>query len=465
MTVGSNVLVTGTGREAIIDENNSPAAVVNPTEPNNVVIVNRLDRPRYSAALHWSTDGGRSWTDTALPLPGGRDRPYAPDAAFSPDGILYVTYVNLEGTGNDPQTLWIARSIDGGRTLGSPVQVAGRYSFQARVVAERGGRVHVTWLRGSTVGLLSLNEPANIVMASSTDGGTTFSAPVSVSDPGRSRVGAATPVVDINGDLLVLYEDFKGDARDFLNLEGPAWDKPVSLVVARSSDRGRSFAPGIEVDAGVILSERFLVYLPRFPSIAAGPGGAVYVAWADGRSGVDKVLVRQSHDSGVTWGAAIVATSPGASVPAWLPTVRVAPGGRVDLLYLAGHRDSADGLVNAYLATSVDGGQTFQTVRVSSSAFNSRIGPLTGPTYLSPDLGTQLALESTDSGAFAAWVDTRLGSADTGRQDIFSATIDAHGSVSAIRVVATVVMIVASIVAGVAGFGGLTARRRRQGGN
>lgn len=423
LAVGRNVLVSGKGAEALIDENNSPTVVADPRVPNHLVAVNRIDRPRYSALLHWSDDGGATWTDTALPLPPGRDRPYAPDAVFAPDGTLYVTYVNLEGTGNDPQTLWISRSSDGGRTLGPPVAVANHLTFQARVTAGSGGFVDVTWLQATSVGTLTINGPATIVSSRSTDGGRTFAAPVPVSDSNRTRVGAATPVIDSRGNVDVLYEDFKSDVRDFLNLDGPAWRAPSALVLSRSTDGGKSFGRGVEVDAGVVATERFLVYLPRFPSIAAGPGDTLAVAWADGREGADRVYTRTSRDGGATWTSLVAVGGPGgAGVSAWLPAVSLAPNGRMDVLFLAGHRNSGDGLVGTYLATSADD-VSFTTVRASSVLFDSRIGPLTGPIYLPPDLGARLGLASSASGAVAAWVDTRLGNADNGRQDIVAARV------------------------------------------
>ncbi|GAC1337699.1 MAG: hypothetical protein NVSMB29_02430 [Candidatus Dormibacteria bacterium] len=425
VVVGANTPVTGAGPSALIDANNSPTVLINPRRSDNLVAVNRVDRPLFSGTLHWSSDHGRSWADTALPLPVGRDRPYAPDAAFDPQGRLYVLYVNLEGRGNDPQSLWLARSGDGGKSLDPPVEVAGRLSFQPRLAVDGHQHVYVTWLRAANVGTLTITGPAALVCATSDDGGLTFGAPVQVSDPQRQRVGAATPVVEDGGDLAVLYEDFRGDVRDFQNLDGPPWPGPFALVVARSTTRGKSFAQGVEIDAGLVPTERFLVYLPRFPSIAAGPGGILCVAWSDGRTGAEQVFVRRSSDGGRTWRAAtqISGGPPGPGVSAWLPKVSVAPNGRVDVLFLAGHRNTGDGLVDAYLATADDPGASFQTVRVSTSSFSSRIGPLTGPTYLAPDLGSKVGADGTRSEVVVAWVDTRLGNENTGRQDIFVARV------------------------------------------
>jgi hypothetical protein len=420
--VGSNVVANPNGPDQLITARNSPTVVRNPARPGNVVVVDRVDRPGFSAELDSSMDGGRTWRHLVLPLPAGRDRPYAPDAAFSPDGTLYVSYLNLEGVGNDPQTLWLAHSGDGGTTLSAPARVADHLVFQPRLAVGADRTVYLTWLQGSEVGNLTLvGPPAPVVLARSSDGGTTFSAPVPVSDTSRTLVGAASPVIGRDGSLFVLYEDFKNDVRDFQNLDGPVWDSPFSLVVTRSSDGGRSFAPGVVVDSDVVPTARFLVYQPPFPSLAAGPGRSLYVAWSGGRSGAPEVWLRRSGDDGATWDPAVRVDGQGRQE---LPTVAVAPDGRVDVVCLegaGGHRLVAE------LATSADRGASFTNLRLSSASFDSTVGPRTGPVYLGTDLGSRLGLSSTDSGVVTAWTDTRQGTQDTGRQDVETAGVTGLG--------------------------------------
>ncbi|MBV8528769.1 MAG: hypothetical protein JOZ75_10670, partial [Candidatus Dormibacteraeota bacterium] len=111
-------------------------------------------------------------------------------------------------------------------------------------------------------------------------------------------------------------------------------------------------------------------------------------------------------------------------VLAVLPAESAAPNGRVDVLYYQGHRNTGDNLIRAYLATSGDG-SSFTPVAASTRSFLSSIGPATGPSYLPPDMGSKLGIDSNNSGAVAAWTDARQGTPDTGRQDIglASATI------------------------------------------
>lgn len=436
--VEPNVFV---GSGGPIEANNSPAAVGNPASPDNVVVVSRVDRPRFSAALRWSMDGGRSWRTTPLPLPPGKDRPYAPDAAFAPDGTLYVTYVNLVGRGNTPGNLWIVRSRDGGRTLSPPSRVAGELSFQGQVAVDPRGVVHVTYLRAAGVGLLSLAPGSRIVATRSTDGGRNFSEPVALSDRRRLRVGAASPVFDANGDLVVLYQDFKDDVRDFSSEPGLPSPEPFALVITRSPDGGRTFARGVEIESNVVPNKRFLAFLPEFPSIAPGPDGSLAVAWADGRNGDQDVFLRRSPD-GRTWSAPVrVNDNPsGDGTAQYLPQLAVAPDGRIDALFLDRRRDPRNVKTDAFLASSRNEGESFENVRVSSRSFDSRVGP-SAASYLEPDLGSRLGLASFEDAALAVWTDTRLGSQASGRQDIVSTRVRLGGSRTALLVLAGVLLI------------------------
>ena len=420
-TVGTNVLVN---QPEPIDANNSPTVARNPRHPDNLVVVHRVDRPAFSALLEATVDGGRTWASLPLPLPSGADRPFAPDAAFAPDGTLFVLYANLEGTANTPANLWLARSSDGGRTLSAPVRVAGKLAFQPRLALDRRGTVYLVWLQASTVGQFSLGvEPGPIVASRSDDGGRTFSEPLTVSDRQRQRVGAASPVVDSAGRLEVLYEDFKGDRRDFENLDGPPSREPFALVVTRSNDGARTFSPGVEVEPAVTPTQRFVAFLPPYPSIAAGPSDSLYVAWADDRFGDADVLLRRSPDGGATWTAPVRVNDNrrGDGTSQDLPRVAVSSSGRVDVLFLDRRRDPANVRADAFLASSRDQGRSFSNLRLSSRSFDSRIG--NGTPHGDADLGSRLGLDSRDGRTFAVWTDTRVGTRDTGRQDIAGATV------------------------------------------
>lgn len=446
--VGGNILVN---REGIIDVSNSPSVAYNPARKGNVVVSYRKDRPGYGALLAYSFNRGQSWEQTVLPLPPGitgcaasqnEPCPFAPDLAFAPDGTLYVTYVNLVGNGNRPDNLWISTSTDGGRTLSPPTRIAGALTFMQRVTVDPEGPLYITWLQADEVGLLRFaGRPPQIVTARSDDGGKTFGPPVRVSDAQRERVVAPSPVIDRDGQLVVMYQDLKANRRDYENQPGPPAELPFALVLTRSTDGGKTFAPGTEFETDIVATRRFLPFLPEIPQLAAAADGKLYATWADGRDGDDDVFVRTSSDGGASWTGPVKVNDNGADGTAqFLPKVAVGPGDRVSIVFLDGRNDpQRKEMLDAYLATSTDGGRTFDNVRLSVRSFEEAIGPTFGDDY-GTDLGTRLGLAPGDGTLFASWVDTSAGSSATGRQDVNFAAVDLPSSGSRTLAVGVIVL-------------------------
>ncbi|MDP1803839.1 MAG: sialidase family protein, partial [Acidimicrobiales bacterium] len=254
----------------------------------------------------------------------------------------------------------------------------------------------------------------------------TFGAPVPVSDQQRPRVLAPSPVIDSDGQLVVMYQDMKGNRRDYEYQEGPAAELPVALVLTRSTDGGRTFAPGVEIEADMLLTRRFLPFLPEIPQLAISPAGKMYATWADGRDGDDDVFLRSSSDGGQTWSPARKVNDNGADgTDQFLPKVAVGPGERVSVVFLDGRHDpDKKEMLDAYLATSTDGGKSFENVRLTVKSFDGEnVGPTFGDLY-GIDFGTRLGLAHGDGRLYASWVDTSAGTPATGRQDVNFTVVD-----------------------------------------
>lgn len=429
LSAGTNLAVTADADD--LTAHNSPTVVVDPTDPDTMVVAARIDRPQLSAAVHRSDDGGRTWSSLDVPLPEGEVRAFAPDVAFDAQGRLYVSFITLSDPANNPTAVWLSRSTSPGSALGQPVKVAGPYAYQPRLAVDPSSQaVYVTFVQASAAVETVRNgfgpPPNPVVAATSTDGGRTFSAPVEVSPSQRERVGAATPVVGSAGRLYVLYQDFGEDAADLEGRPGRSvHDGRFSIVLAGSDDRGATFDEIAVVDGDVVPTERFNPYYPKSSSIAVDRAdGTLYVAWADGDPDDTDVFVRRSTTDGTTWGPRIrVGGARSASgTDQLLPSVSVAPGGRVDVAFLDGSVDSGNLLAGAVLATSFDRGRTWQKVVVSDRLFDPRVGPPS----VEPDeadLGSRIGVVSRRDGVMAVWTDTRKGSVDTGRQDVYFAPV------------------------------------------
>jgi hypothetical protein len=257
----------------------------------------------------------------------------------------------------------------------------------------------------------------------SDDGGRTWRAPVTVSDPARERVVAPSLAVAARGELHVVYLDLGDDRLDYAGAHrgqgGPPYPGPWGLAVSSSPDGGRSWTHA-GIDDSIKPTERFIVFLPPFPSVAADPeGGRLYASFHDGRQGDPDVLLWASSDGGRSWSAPtrVNDTRPRDGRAQYLPRLAVAPDGRLDILYYDRRRDRADVRNEVSLQSSYDGGQTFsERVRLSERPFDSRIGP--GNERGLPDLGSRLALDSREAAALGVWTDTRAGSRASQKQDV-----------------------------------------------
>ncbi len=461
-----NVLVNQD--KSVITAHNSPSLAQNPVKPAQLVVVDRVDRPDYTAWVHISSDQGRTWQDSSLVLPAGsKSKLFAPTAAFDQRGTLYVQFVTLSGPGNSPDSVWIERSADGGVTFDQPSQVTGANSFQTTLAVDRkNGRLFAAWLQSNPAAthcnLCFTQTGLPILVTYSDNQGRSWSPPAQVSDPGRARIGAPAVAVDGQGNPAIVYYDFGSDRVDWENLPG-AYDAKFSLIVARSPDRGATFSAGRVVDADIVPPHRFLVYLPDSPGFATGLDGRMVVAWADARGGESDIFSRSSGDGGDSWTAPVrVNGDPaGNGVSKDHPAVGVAPGGRVDVLYYDRILDHRGTTADVFLSSSSDGGRSFPRVlRVSSQSSDRAVGPLGSPFDNEADFGTRISLVSTTNQALAVWTDTRFGTADTGRQDIYSGVVNLPASrgLSAVQVAIGG----AGVVLGLIGVGLYVSSRRRR---
>ncbi|HET7721846.1 MAG TPA: sialidase family protein, partial [Acidimicrobiales bacterium] len=209
------------------------------------------------------------------------------------------------------------------------------------------------------------------------------------------------------------------------NLPG-SYDGTFSLVFTRSGDRGRSWAPGRVVDAEIVPTGRFLVYLPVTPGFAIASNGDLYAVWADGRAGDPDILLSRSTNDGKTWSKPVQVNrgTAGDGVPQDMPAVGVAPGGRVDVVYYDRTIDRRGSKADVLLSSSPNSGRTFPKVfRLSDADSNRKIGPEGSPHAQEADFGSRTAVASLAGGVIAAWTDTRNGSLDGGKQDIFTTQV------------------------------------------
>lgn len=425
--IGRNIPINEGARNAVdLSANNSPTIVRNPQAGDNLVLANRIDAPTYSCSVVTSVDAGASWTPTVIPAPSRNSgKCYAPDVAFAPDGTLYLTFVTLKGRANAPAAAWLATSTDGGRTLSRPIRTPlGRLAFQSQITTDPrdSRRIYLTWLKASDVGLYKFTEPGNPIQSiRSDDGGRTWSDPVRVNDSDRVRALAPSPAVGPGGELYVLYLDLGQDRLDYEGAHrgrgGPPYEGEWQLVLARSTDRGATWSESV-VEDSLVPTERFVAFTPPFPAIAVDDR-RVYAAYQDGRLGDADVNLWSLPAGESSWKGPVRVndTRRRDGTTQTLPALGVAPDGRLDVVYFDRRADRSDILNEVSLQSSFDEGSSFRRrIKLSDQAFSSRIG--FGSDRNMADLGSRLALVSSDTVAYAVWPDTRAGTRRSGKQDL-----------------------------------------------
>lgn len=340
---------TGSGRSIAID-----SASVDPfTRPfattNGEVMVNNPDQD-FRAAEDISTQ-----SETAV-------------AGFNQ--IVVVAFNDMGQLGNPFSPTAVtgySRSVDGGATftdIGNlPAPQFGANLGDPGLAVDRSGNFYASSLISGQVGQA-------VGIYRSTDGGLTWPL-MAVPPAGTAGSAADKPFITVDtsssayqGNVYVSWTSFEAPTP----FEAPG----IRIAFSRSTNKGLNFTPRILLSAPNTINQG--------SEPAAGPGGEVYVSWAQFSPGPPLVMVARSLNGGRTFSPPVAAApfTPigfGVSgiggnlngnfrVSVW-PRIDVNPvNGNVYVVY-ASNPPGADGS-DIFLVTSTDRGQTWSApVRVN----------------------------------------------------------------------------------------------------
>ncbi len=334
-------------------------------------------------SIYQSTDGGRTWRTPVLIHSGTGDDKQAVWADTNPTskykGNVYAVWVDT----NNYNSLLFARTTNHGAswkgiTVGGVDQHAGTaipgifYSYSPEITVAADGTVIIVWVDSLFSDIINL--------VTSSDGGSTFSAPMTVAS-GIGNLSETFPIID-------------------------RWP-----VLPGSS-------PGIRV----------------FTFATGSTSGTnLVVVWADGREGDSRIYYRHSPNLGSSWdgpasGQPLLtgALASVGRVQDFLPQIATTPTGEIGCVfyeYFTQELEFSRNLINVILAVSTDNGATFTNrVTVSDVPWNPALdAPNADMNPSVKFIGDYFGLAASSLGFFPFWTDTR-----SGFQDIFVARVSLY---------------------------------------
>ncbi len=328
------------------------AIAINPVNPD--IVIAGSNGPGGGQRMHFSTDGGETWTQAAnLPLGGTC---CDPTVDWSSDGTK--GYTATLGS-----AVFFYRSGDGGQTWddltnepgNDPRRELGGGVDKEYIHVDRFAtsphldNIYLTWHQGTVM-----------QFARSTDLGHTWTSQNFSADP---RGIGSDIVTDKGGKVYYFWPTFTSD----------------EILVKRSTDGGVSFENGVVTVGSTEGSFDFpipsmsvrnvFIYNSAAVDYSSGPfGDSVYVAWTD-TTGPEsgnpadnhaRIQVAYSRDGGDTWTVTTPhETADANDVDRWHQWLSVGPDGKVYVMFYDTRNDPTRDSVDVFYSISEDGAQTW----------------------------------------------------------------------------------------------------------
>ena len=385
----------------------------NPLNPD--LLVAGSNGPGFGQNMHFSTDGGATWTQSAN-LPFGSTC-CDPTIGFSSDG--FFAYAATLGGGD----AWFYRSSDNGQTWSD---LANEPGGDPRREIGAGGFVDKEFLHVDLSPTspfqdniyLSWHESNTMRFARSTDFGHTWSAVTAFSGASDKQGIGSDITTDRSGNLYYFW---------------PAFNSKM-IWVGRSTDGGASFQPDVAVASTEgsfdfpipsMETRRVFLYVSADTDRSNGPfADSIYAAWTDSTAPTvgqasgnhARIQVTYSRDAGATWTTVTPhPTADANTVDRWHQWLAVDPNGGVHLIFYDTQDDAARSSVNLYYTFSEDGAQTWSPLERLTTETSPNIND-------SFEFGDYNGLAATLDHVVAAFTDNRNESGGGGNSvDIYAA--------------------------------------------
>jgi hypothetical protein len=334
----------------------------------------------YPITVKLTINGVEHWTTVRLNVASPFDLAQAPQALTSLRESHYVP----DAVADAQNDLHVVTGVDtrrGFSTFGGLVYTRFRHGYalqttpiasesnpdvrleDARVGVDDAGNITISWIRWGETGVSE-----NIFMRRSTDGGATFSAPISLS---RNTTGA---LVIINNDLAVGRNGSINSAFDGFDLSAGALR---SVFFVRSTDGGTTLSPRLNVSSRTPTTVQGLT-----PAIAVDAADAVSIAYDGISSTGQRDIFFTRSTNGTTFSpplnlSRILSTS--TTVLADSPSTAIDGAGNINIAF--SRRDLTRNEQEIYFCRSTNNGTSF------SPAVNVTRTTVQGTRSFAPHIG------------------------------------------------------------------------------
>ena len=350
-----------------LDESNAkqafePSVAISMKDPKNTVVTSASNN------VYYSTDGGLSWrkstveyrsgvSGSMIVVPGGKDSFF----------ILHRT--NLSGS----ERLVCHESGDGGKTWSDGAMIDDDEKRMMldqrwqRVTTDMKGNLYTTWTQSDKYASTDTACHSYIYYSQSSDG-KKWSTPVRISQKGGKceegdyMTAGSSPAINADGRVYAVWAnngkiffDRSFDGGDmWLSTDLPIADQPGGWALDVPGHKRINGLPQVVVDHS-----------------KGALSGSLYVCWADQRNGAKDtdIWLTRSSNGGDNWTSPAKVTSGESGRQQYYPVMAIdQTTGAIFVVYY--DREAGDEMkTDVYLAYSVDGGNKFDTLKISESPF------------------------------------------------------------------------------------------------